>query len=62
MPEPMAKRQPGTKPAPSGSQREPASETSMKKILYALAGYAFYKWWSKRSQEEQAAAALRGRR
>jgi hypothetical protein len=33
----------------------------MKKIFYALAGYAFYKWWNKRSAGEQALDA-RGRR
>ena len=36
----------------------------MKKILYALAGYAFYKWWNKRSAQQEVgeASAARGRR
>lgn len=34
----------------------------MKKIFYALAGYAVYKWWNKRSAEQAAAGSPPARR
>lgn len=39
----------------------PKEKQAVKKILYALAGYALYRWWSNRSAERDAEARARKR-
>jgi hypothetical protein len=47
----------GTKSRPADFSRNRSGRNPMKRILLALAGYAFYRWWNSQPERSRAPSA-----